>query len=241
MRAALLATLLTVLSPPAHTIAITGTTVITGTGAVLQNQTILITDSIITVIGPARVIKTPTGAQIVDGRGKFVIPGLIDAHVHLATEPSGEDTRPRALARLEAALYGGVTSVRDMAGDTRALGPLARDARAGTIASPDIYYAALFAGPAFFSDPRTHSSAEGETAGAVPWMRAVTDTTDFKTAVREAKATGARAIKLYAMLDSTAAARAIAAAHAQGMLVWAHASLRPATPGQLAGAGVDAV
>lgn len=241
MRTTLLATLIVLLTPPTHNIAITGATVITGAGTVLTNQTILIADSTITAVGPAGSVKPAAGAEIIDGRGKFVIPGLIDAHVHLATEPSGEDIRPRTLARLEAALYGGVTSVRDMAGDTRVLGPLARDARTGTIASPYIYYAALFAGPAFFRDPRTHSSSEGATAGAVPWMRAVTDTSDFKTAVREAKATGATAIKLYAALDSTTAARAIAAAHAQGMRVWAHAALSPATPGQLVGAGVDAV
>jgi imidazolonepropionase-like amidohydrolase len=225
----------------ARNLAITGVTVITGDGTVLRNHTILIADSIIVAVAPAASVSPPAGAQVIDGRGKFVVPGFIDAHVHLATEPDGEDSRPRTELRLAAALHGGVTTVRDMAGDTRALAPLARDARSGAIVSPDIYYVALFAGPEFFRDPRTQSSSRGETAGAVAWMRAVSDTTDFQTAVRQAKATGATAIKLYALLDSTASARAVAEAHRQGMRVWAHAALRPATSGQLAGAGVDAV
>ena len=42
-----------------------------------------------------------------------------------------------------------------MAGDTRELGYLARAARIGETPGPDIYYAALMAGPEFFKDPRT--------------------------------------------------------------------------------------
>ncbi len=135
---------------------------------------------------------------------------------------------------------GGVTAVRDMAGDVRALGSLQRDALLAEIPSPDIYYAALFAGPAFFADPRTHDASRGLVAGQVPWMRAITDSTDLHQAVAEARGTGATAIKLYAALSGDLAQRITTEAHAQGLAVWAHAALRPATPIEVVRAGVDA-
>ena len=94
-----------------------------------------------------------------------------------------------------------------MAGDVRALASLQRDARLGEIASPDIYYAALFAGPAFFADPRTHDASRGLVPGQAPWMRAITDTTDIHQAVAEARGSGATAIKLYAELSGALARR----------------------------------
>ncbi|MGH7583498.1 MAG: amidohydrolase family protein, partial [Gemmatimonadales bacterium] len=106
---------------------------------------------------------------------------------------------------------------------------------------PDIRYAALFAGPTFFRDPRTHSSSEGFVPGRAPWMRAVTDTSDLRELVAQAKGTGATALKLYAALDSTTVARAVAEAHRQGLLVWAHAALRPAMPRDMAASGLEAM
>ncbi len=69
-------------------------------------------------------------------------------------------------------IYSGVTTVRDMAGDTRVLADLSRSTMLHQIDGPDIYYAALMAGPQFFHDPRTVASAQGATPGDVPWMRA---------------------------------------------------------------------
>ena len=45
-------------------------------------------------------------------------------------------------------------------------------------------------GPSFFDDPRTHDATRGVVAGQVPWMRAITDTTDLRQAVAEARGTG---------------------------------------------------
>src|SRR3546814_11972330 len=82
--------------------------------------------------------------------GRIVIAGLFDSHDHLAATPNR--TRVEAIRRRQ--LYGGVTAVRDMADDLRAVGELARASLVGEIAAPDIYYAALMAGPPFFADPR---------------------------------------------------------------------------------------
>ncbi|MFD9127837.1 amidohydrolase family protein [Kitasatospora sp. NPDC059571] len=179
----------------------------------------------------------PDGAETVDLAGRFVTPGLIDSHQHLATPPD----RPRAEAVLRRLVYGGVTAIRDMADDVRQIGDLARATLVGEIPGPDIHYAALMAGPGFFDDPRTHQVTRGATPGQVPWMQAVTDTTDLPLAVAMARGTHAAAIKVYADLEAGLVAAITAEAHRQGIAVWAHAAVFPATPRQVVEAGVDAV
>lgn len=176
-------------------------------------------------------------AVVVDLRGRFLMPGMIDAHVHLATPPN----RRQAEAVLRRDVYGGVTTVRDMADDLRAVGDLARASLVGEIAAPDIYYAALMAGPAFFTDKRTEQTSAGGKPGYVPWMQAVTDETNLPLAVAEARGTFATAIKLYAALSPELATRIVAEAHRQHILVWAHATLYPAKPSEVVAAGVDAI
>lgn len=220
--------------------AYTGATVWDGTGSPARaGTTILVHDERIAGLFPDGSRPLPPGARTRSLAGSFVIPGLIDTHVHVASDVSGEDRRSRADLRLCRALLGGVTAVRDMAGDTRALGSLARDAKVGDIASPDIYYAALWAGPAFFSDPRTAQASAGEVPGSMPGMRAVDSTTDLPRAVAEARGTGATAIKLYAALTPSFVVAATREAHRQGLLVWAHAAMAAVSPLQMTEAGVN--
>lgn len=154
-------------------------------------------------------------AKVVSLSGRFLIPGLIDAHAHLATPPN----RRQAEAILRRDLYGGVTAVRDMADDLRAVGELTRVSLVGEIAGPDIYYAALMAGPNFFTDKRSVEVSEGGVAGQVPWMQAVGNDTDMRLAVAEARGTYATAIKLYADLSPELATKITTEAHQQHMLV----------------------
>jgi imidazolonepropionase-like amidohydrolase len=228
--------------PGERGVVLVGVTVFDGTGAPARpSLSVVVEGERIAAIFPTGSRPLPPGATVYDLTGRYLIPGLIDTHVHVATDPSGEDSRARTEQRLRGALLGGVTAVRDMAGDVRALASLQRDALLGEIPSPDVYYAALFAGPAFFADPRTHDASRGLTAGQVPWMRAIADTTDIHQAVAEARGTGATAIKLYAALSGELARRITAEAHAQGLLVWAHPALHPARPMEVVEAGVDAV
>ncbi len=224
-----------------HRVVFTHAEVFDGTAIWTHDRTIIVDDSMITAIDSGRDYAARPGDEVIDVRGRFVIPGLIDSHVHLATDPDHEDTRDRALARLKAAIRGGVTNVRDMAGDTRRLAGYARDAAVTDAPSPDIRYAALFAGPSFFADPRTHMASAGAAPGTVPWMHAVDTNSDLRELVAMAKGTGATAIKMYAALDSTMASRIVAEAHHQGLLVWAHADLFPATPAQVEVSGLDAM
>ncbi len=63
---------------------------------VLADATILIDEGRILAVGPAADVAIPAGAQRIDVRGKWVIPGLVDAHIHLF-QSGGLYTRPDAI------------------------------------------------------------------------------------------------------------------------------------------------
>lgn len=215
-------------------------TIIDGTGAAPRARTtIVIRDGIIAAVHPDGAEPVPEAATVRDLRGLWVMPGLVDAHVHVATNPSGSDRRDRVERRLRNALRGGVVAVRDMGGDARALADLARAAAAGDIESPVISYSAILAGPEYFRDPRLRASSAGVRAGDAPWARAVTDTTELRQVIAEARGAGARGVKLYADLDGAMVVRIADEARRQGMRVWAHLALVPARPSDVARGGVQ--
>ena len=162
-----------------HRLALTHVTVFDGTGAAPRpDQTVIVEDSLLAAVFPSGTRPLPADATVLDLRGRYLIPGLIDSHIHVATDIEGEDAPARTSARLAAALLGGITNAREMAGDVRVLAGLARNAALGEMESPSISYVALFAGPRFFEDVRTHTASRGAVAGALPWMKAVTPETD---------------------------------------------------------------
>src|SRR5688572_13542333 len=78
---------------PAGAIALEDVTVIDGTGtAPARNRTILIRDGRIADVFPTGSRRLPAGTQRLKLPGRFVIPGLVDAHVHVTTPFT---TRPR--------------------------------------------------------------------------------------------------------------------------------------------------
>ena len=224
---------------PAKLTVYRGAELIDGTGAAAKPDMAIVVGGgeIRAVVPDSAAGDYSQGANVVDVRGLYAIPGLIDSHVHIATSPN----RRYAEALLRRDVYGGVTAVRDMAGDARLLADLSRGALLGEIPAPDIYFAALMAGPEFFKDPRTADATRGSVAGAVPWMRAITPATDLRLAVAEAHGTGATAIKIYADLPGDLVRNITEESHRQNMLVWAHAAVFPASPLEVIDAGVDVV
>jgi len=73
-------------------------------GTVAPGQTVVVRDGRIAEVGPVQTTAVPAGAEIVDGRGRWLSPGLIDMHVHMR---SGDE---------EAYIRAGVTRVRHMWG-----------------------------------------------------------------------------------------------------------------------------
>ncbi|MGY4537678.1 imidazolonepropionase-like amidohydrolase [Mucilaginibacter sp. UYNi724] len=201
------------------------------------HQTIVIQEGRITKVFPTGTVAIPDSAVIINLKGKYLLPGLIDSHVHMATDPGGTDNRSHTLQVLQQMLYSGITTVRDMAGDARVLAELARSANEGEITAPGIYYSALMAGTVFFSDPRTQSSTKGGTAGNMSYMKAVSDTTNISLAVAQAKGSGASGIKLYANLSAVLANKIVDEAKKQNIPVWSHAWLQGARPSDLVKAG----
>jgi len=213
---------------------------IDGTGSPVQrDMTIVIKDKRIAAVYPGGSQPAPENADIRDLSGKYVIPGLIDAHVHIT---GAEPDIAHYQTFLHALLLGGVTGIRDMAGDDRLLQFLAQQGNSHAFASPDIFYVALMAGPTFFKeDARAQDASKGEPLGFAPWMQAITAKTNIALAVAEAKGTGATGIKPYANLPAALVKAITAEAHRQGLSVWAHATVFPARPGDLVDAGVDTV
>ena len=220
-------------APPS--LALTGVTVIDGTGAPSKpNMTIVITGDRITSVAPTGQGPLPPNANVRDLRGHFVIPGLIDAHVHVGIGMVQNGT----MARL---LRGGVTTVRNMVGNCAVLKEMARQAAAAEIESPDIYYSSVVGGEAMRADPRATTRGRG---GRGPGAgsecgHVVGDSVDARAIVTTSKAAGVTGMKLYAAISADAGRRITEEAHGQGLVVWAHAALFPPRPSEVVNAGVD--
>ncbi|MCY4647989.1 MAG: amidohydrolase family protein [Gammaproteobacteria bacterium] len=214
-----------------------GTTVIDGTGASARTgMAIVVEGEGITAVVPAAELgeEEREGAEVIDASGWFAIPGLVESHTHVATVAN----RARAEFILNRQLYAGITTARDMAGDVRSLMDLQRASLVKEIDAPDLHFSALVAGPDFFTDPRTVSSAAGESPGEVSWMQAVTGDTDLAQAVALARGTWATGIKTYAAIDGELLAAIAAEAGRQGIPVWSHTHVGPARALEVAGTGV---
>ncbi|MFP5295979.1 MAG: amidohydrolase [Alphaproteobacteria bacterium] len=72
---------------PRQNMAIVGGTVFTGAGQRIDNGVVIVTDGRVAAVGDAST-PVPAGHQVVDARGRFVTPGIIDVHSHLGVYPS---------------------------------------------------------------------------------------------------------------------------------------------------------
>ena len=83
----------------------------------LADATVIIEGDRIKAVGPAASVKVPAGAQVIDVKGKYIIPGLVDGHIHffqsggLYTRPDGLDLRKRVPYAEE------IRRIRDNMGD----------------------------------------------------------------------------------------------------------------------------
>lgn len=70
--------------------ALVGATVMTGTGVELADATVTFADGRILAVGPRAAVRLPEGARVIDVEGRYVTPGLIDAHSHMGVYPMPE-------------------------------------------------------------------------------------------------------------------------------------------------------
>src|SRR5215472_17131075 len=120
----LLALLLTLRGPE---VAFTHVTLIDGTGAPARSDmTVVVRDSTIIVVSPSRGYTPPPATRVIDGRGKFLLPGFIDMHAHVNVGPEHLDSAKNQLrgeydpdvprVSLKSLLRFGVTTIRDPGG-----------------------------------------------------------------------------------------------------------------------------
>lgn len=228
---------------PADWLVLSSFTLIDGTGAPARRvETLRIRDGVIVAIDAEGEVAAPASGEVVvsvDLGGGFIMPGLVDTHVHVGRFPRA---RAEAERILQQAVRGGVTSVRDLGGDARALAEASRAMLNRELVGATLAHSAMFGGESLFAqDSRLGGHATGHAPGTAPWSRAVTDTTDLRLAVAEARGAGATIAKIYGNLDEPLARRLIDEAERQGMKTAAHATVFPAGPSALVAAGVDSL
>jgi imidazolonepropionase-like amidohydrolase len=102
----------------------------------LSDQTVVVRGDRITAIGPSADGQVPADAARIDGRGKFLLPGMAEMHAHIPNGPNATDADMHRTLLLFAA--NGITTIRGMLGEPRHL-PL-RDAVAkGSVIGPTIF------------------------------------------------------------------------------------------------------
>ena len=156
-------------------LAITGVTVVPMTSErTLSGVTVLVRDGRIAAIG--RNVAVPRGAARIDGRGKYLIPGLADMHTHLYSDGATPDSA--GPAELGVLVANGITTARLMIGTPEQLA-LRRGVAEGTIVGPQLWVAS----PHF-----TTEAAENAQLVATP--------DGVRAAVREVKVAGYDFVKV---------------------------------------------
>jgi imidazolonepropionase-like amidohydrolase len=102
---------------------------------VIADQTVIVRGGVIAEVGPAARVRVPGGALRVDGRGKYLMPGLAEMHGHLPNPNAGAEITETVLFLYVA---NGVTVVRGMQGNTAHL-DLKRRVAAGELLGPRLW------------------------------------------------------------------------------------------------------
>jgi imidazolonepropionase-like amidohydrolase len=201
------------------------------TTEVLSHRSVVIQNGVVTAIVPTSSAEIPAGATLIDGKGRFLIPGLLDAHVHIAPLAARISNGDRGLNGLRdqagppypydsRVLMGfvaaGVTTVIHMGGGGDTVLRLRDLTAAGKIVGPRLIVGKLIDGPAEAVLPGLNkapppSSMEHPTTGE-----------DGRAAVLDAKAAGYDFIKAYQRLNRITFDAIVGAARSQGMPVWGH-------------------
>jgi imidazolonepropionase-like amidohydrolase len=155
------------------------TVIDTAAGVARADQTVVISGGKIVAVGASNALRAPKNARIIDGSGKFLIPGLWDMHVHIAGI-SADPKWSKNVILPELTTYG-IIGVRDMGGDLEALQAWRREIDAGTLTGPHI----VASGPMLV--PRGKKNAE---------QYSVADAEEARAAVQELKQRGADFIKI---------------------------------------------
>ena len=175
------------------------------------HHSVVIEGDRITAVAPATELPGPLNARIIDGRGTYLIPGLIDAHVHLThvlfqAGITGDDILPLFLAH-------GVTSVRSTGDNVPAQGLLRRHAAAHPGFCPRIFAGSYLIDGAKIDHPD------------VGWS--LTDPEKVPEFVRRMAAWDVSTLKIYVGVERPVGRRIIEEGHRRGLAVTGHLERYP--------------
>jgi imidazolonepropionase-like amidohydrolase len=197
-------------------IALVGATLIDGTGGPpLNDAAIVVRGGTIEFIGPRAGFALPKETREVDVKGRWIIPGLIDAHAHLA--PAANWAPSRYLAW-------GVTTLRDVHGDLNTILAVRKRANLGPGSGPRVY----IAGAMIDGLPPTYRDAI-----------AVNGENNARKAVDRLVSAGADLIKVYTHVDAALLRAIVDEAHAFNLSVTGHLGMVDALAA--AKAGISAI
>ena len=136
-----------VLAASAQVSVLQNATIIDGTGgAPIENGTIIIAGGKIRDIGPSARVKAPAGAQLVDLKGKTIIPGIINLHGHVGmakglSQDMANYTRENAEAQLRTFAQYGVTTTTSMGTDSDLILDIRAEQRRGRLNGARVFTA----------------------------------------------------------------------------------------------------
>jgi imidazolonepropionase-like amidohydrolase len=182
---------------------ITRVTVIDGEGTTPAERTVVVRGGTISEISTPET-DVPDAAVTIDGRGKFLVPGLWDMHVHLSTRPE-----PQLAERimLPAFLSYGIVGVRDMGGPLTRVLEIREQVNRGVIAGPRI----ITPGP-FIDGP----------GDADAMFRRAANPAEGREAVRELERAGVDFVKVQANLAKDTYEAIVAEGKARKVVVAGH-------------------
>ena len=184
-----------------------------GISSVQPDTTVVITGDRITAVSSASAIQPPKNARVMDGRGKYLIPGLWDMHVHSAFGdwfPGGREII------LPLFIANGVTGVRDMGGEVPALFAWRKQIAESQIVGPRM----IISGPMLDG-----YLADGKSL-RFPSSVAITTPESAVAAVDSLKSQGVDFIKVQSEISHDAYLAAAAEAHKQGLPIVGHVPTR---------------
>jgi imidazolonepropionase-like amidohydrolase len=127
----------------AATLLFENVTLIDGTGAApLPGASVLVKGDRIDIVSAAP-LKHAAGVEVIDGTGKFLMPGLIDSHIHLGAnairDPKAPGAHRTGIVALHGYLYSGVTTVYDSGNNPDFIFPIRDEERTGKIVAPRVF------------------------------------------------------------------------------------------------------
>jgi imidazolonepropionase-like amidohydrolase len=202
--------------------AITNVTVIDAVNGVRENRTVIFDGDEITAVQPAAA--DVSAADVVDGTGKFLIPGLWDFHVHLTYDERFGDSMPALF------LSYGITSVRDTGGLIDEILPVVESMRAEGAIAPRVF----FAGPLLDGSLVVY---DGDGRPEIGVRNATPE--QARDTVRSLAARGVDFIKIYEMVSPAAFEAMVETANELGLPIDSHVPL--SMRAGIAGPSVDSI